>query len=68
MLQTILFPKSRFTYHDAIIWLSRHKYHHKKVDETEHMFRFRQVDPPKGGYYRTITLPNGVELVEHYHN
>ena len=66
MLQTILFPKSKFSYHEALVWLTKHHYRHHKVDETEHMYRFRQMEPMQGGYYRTVTLPNGIELVSHY--
>lgn len=66
MLQTILIPKSKFTYHEALLWLVKHHYIHRKVDITEHMYRFRQMDPLPDRRYATITLPNGIELVNQY--
>jgi len=62
MLQTILFPRSKFSVHDATMWLMEHKYHALKVDMTENFLRFRQ-HAPAGGRYYTKTLNNGIELV-----
>ena len=62
MLQTILIPRSNFTLDQAIEWLKQHGHSHKKVDETEHFYRFRQLPPGFNRYY-TKTLPNGIELV-----
>ena len=62
-LQTILFPRSKFSIHDATMWLMEHKYHAVKVDMTEHFYRFRQHDPLGSGRYYTKTLNNGIELV-----
>lgn len=63
MLQTILFPKSKFSLQEATIWITEHKYHSVKVDETEHFFRFRQHDPLGSGRYYTHTLRNGIEFI-----
>jgi hypothetical protein len=65
-LQTVLFPKSKFTIAQAIQWLKAHEMKYHKVDTGDHYLRFRQMEPPTGGRYRTKTLPNGVELVIHY--
>lgn len=62
MLQTILFPKKKFTMTEAIVWLQEHKYHAGKVDTGNNYLRFRQRNPT-GLHYYTITLPNGIELV-----
>ena len=62
MLQTILIPKSKFTYNEAIKFLEDHNYSHRKVDETDHFYRFRQSPPGFKRYY-TKTLKSGVELV-----
>jgi len=62
-LQTILFPRPKFTLESAIKWLEAHRHGHRKVDITEHFIRFRQMPP--GGFHRfyTKTLDNGIELV-----
>ena len=61
-LQTILFPRSKFTLESAFKWLEAHNHSHKKVDMTDHFIRFRQLPPGFNKYY-TKTLENGVELV-----
>lgn len=61
-LQTVLFPKNKWKLDDAKRWLMDHNHRWHDVDETEHMYRFRQQEP-HGGHYYTITLPNKVELV-----
>lgn len=65
-LQTILFPKAKYSVSKAIEWLKSHNYNYHKVDVADHYLRFRQREPTAGGRYRTKTLPNGVELVIHY--
>jgi hypothetical protein len=62
MLQTILIPRSTFTLQQAVKWLIDNNYSHKKVDNTEHFYRFRQV-PPTGHKFYTKKLPNGIDLV-----
>jgi len=62
MLQTILFPRSKFTLPMAMKWLEEHRHKHHKVDITDHFLRFRQSPPGFKKYY-TKTLENGVELV-----
>jgi hypothetical protein len=65
-LQSILFPKSKFSVTEAVEWLKGHQYKYHKVDTGDKYLRFRQREPIHGGRYRTKTLPNGVELVIHY--
>jgi len=62
VLQTILFPRTKFTLDAAIKWLEANKHSHKKIDMTDHFIRFRQTPPGFHKYY-TKTLENGVELV-----
>ena len=62
MLQTVLFPKSKFSVQSAITWLINHKYTSQKIDSTGKFYRFRQRQPSQGAYY-TVKLPNGIELV-----
>jgi hypothetical protein len=66
-VQTVLFPREAFTVETAVQWLKDHHYRHLKVDITDDFYRFRQMTPMKGGRYATVTLPNEVELVLHYH-
>jgi hypothetical protein len=66
MLQSIIFPKSKFSLLESIDWLMTNGYKTLKVHETEDFYRFRQAAPLTGGRYRTKTLDNGVELILHY--
>ena len=61
-LQTILFPRSKFTVPQAIRWLNEHRHSHRKIDITDQFLRFRQMPPGFHKYY-TKTLNNGIELV-----
>lgn len=66
MLQTVLFPKDKFSLEKAIRWLEEHKYKHNKVDTTEHFHRFRQTPPfalATGHKFYTKKLSNGIDLV-----
>jgi hypothetical protein len=51
MLQTVLFPKDKFSLEKASKWLEEHKYKHSKVDTTEHFHRFRQMPPTGHKFY-----------------
>jgi hypothetical protein len=68
MIQSIIFPRDKFNLLEAIEWLRAHRFHSPKVDTTTHFYRFRQHNPIPFGHYRTKTLPNGVEMIFHYHN
>ncbi len=55
-IQTILFPKARWTLQRARAWLSEHDWKSDKVDETANAYRFRQEDPDKFEQIRPICL------------
>lgn len=61
-IQTILFPRSKFTEKEAKLWLQQHNFKFGKVDKTENYLRYRQYAPNFNRYITKI-LPNGVELV-----
>ena len=67
MVQSVIFPKEKFSLPKARKWLKDHHYREQKVDITEHFYRFRQMRPMKGGRYTTIALPNGVQIILHYY-
>ena len=59
-LQTILFPKDKFTLRQARAWLKEHEFKDEKVDETENAYRFRQLPPGNFDRLRPICLmPQG---------
>ena len=62
LIQSIVFPKDKFSQSEAVKWLYKHNYNFGKVDITPHTYRFRQHEPQNGTYY-TETLPNDVKLV-----
>lgn len=64
-IQSIVFPKSKFSLPQALEWLGRNGFTHRKVDITPNTLRFRQHSPVPGKYI-TKTLPNGIELVIRY--
>lgn len=55
-IQTILFPKARWTLQRARAWLSEHDWKSDKLDETDNAYRFRQEDPDKFERIRPICL------------
>jgi hypothetical protein len=63
LIQSIVFPKNKYTGPEAITWLKLHNKKHHKVDETANTFRFRQEEPISGANYYTKQLPNGINLV-----
>ena len=65
-VQTVLFPKSKFSIASAVEWLKKHEFKHRDVDLGDKYLRFRQHTPVPGTRYITKTLPNGVELVIAY--
>jgi hypothetical protein len=44
-IQSVLFDKNKITLNHAIDWLDKNGYSHRKVDETQTLFRFRQISP-----------------------
>jgi len=72
-IQSVLMPRSKYNYNDALKWISQNKYKIGRVDITKSLFRFRQLEPSylkKIGYTKYINkvLPNGIILVLVYKN
>lgn len=65
-VQSVIFPKSKWTISESRAWLRSHKYMGLDVDIKPNFLRFRQVDPSKYKKYRTTKLPDGIELVVGY--
>lgn len=63
VVQTILFPKRRFTTAKAKAWAKKHGYRYGKVDVTKNYLRLRQLDPKKVKVRATVTLAKGVLAV-----
>ena len=67
-VQSVVVPKENFSQESAIEWVHIHNFKLKKVDETEHFYRFRQLSPSylrSNGYNKYIAhkLENGVSLI-----
>jgi len=61
VVQTLIFPKDRFTREEAVAWAQRNDRKSDSVDETEDSFRLRQMDPDRcaQGSERTFDIPGG---------
>lgn len=72
ILQSVLLNKNKFTLKEAKEFMAKHSIPVKKLDETEHFFRFRQVSPQvlfNKGYSKIRTkviIPNYVEFIFAY--
>ena len=62
-LQSITFPKDKFSLSFAKSWLKSNNYKDYGVDETKSRYRFRQQDPVYPADYYTKTLDNGIQLI-----
>lgn len=62
-VQSVMFPKSRWSRSEARAWLREHGYHGLAVDEKPNTLRYRQVDPKRCGMFRTITFGKGIKAV-----
>lgn len=62
-IQSVLFPRGKFTVAAARAWLRAHKFLSGKVHTTEKFHRFRQQPPDPRREYLLITLENGVRLI-----
>ena len=63
-VQSLLFPRDKFTTAQAKAWAKKHGYKHGKVDVTAHYIRMRQRDPSDFKTERTIPLgDSGVKAV-----
>jgi hypothetical protein len=70
-IQSILFEKVYFTKEEAIRTLASLKGKLRKMDETEHYYRFRQLEPAnlrKRGYnqVRTKEVMKGMKFIIYY--
>ena len=45
LIQSILIPKNKFTYEEAVEYMNKNEYKIKKVGVTTNYYRFRQYDP-----------------------
>lgn len=62
-IQTLVFPKSDFSRHQAVAWARKRGYRAAKVDETKHSFRLRQRKPASFGKHSFRTVPLGTSGV-----
>ena len=59
-VQTVVFPKEKWTLARARAWLTEHDFKTDKVDETANSYRFRQQEPGQFQRIRPVCLmPNG---------
>ena len=65
-IQSIIIPKSTFSKEQAREWVKAHGYKHRKVDETEKFYRFRQIAPKENANYYTVKINNGIEFIFTY--
>ena len=58
-VQTLIFPKPKFTKDAAVSWAQEHDFKASKVDETGQSFRLRQSPPGRSGPKTFRTIPFG---------
>ena len=63
VVQSLLFPRSKFTRSEAERWASSHGYLYKKVDITDRYIRLRQRPPEGLARMRTIRMGPDVKAV-----
>jgi hypothetical protein len=65
-VQTLLFPKTRYSEKEACEWAKHHGFHCTKVDDAEHFWRVRQQTPSRfeKDSFRTVAFgEGGIEAV-----
>ena len=62
-VQSLLFPRDRWTKPEARTWLKEHGYKSRKVDETDRYYRFRQVDPDQFTVLRTKDFGEHIKAI-----
>lgn len=63
-IQSIMFPKSKYTSESSFNWLQKHNMKPlKKVHETENYYRYRIEKPNKNNKYYTMKIKHGIQLV-----
>lgn len=70
-VQSVLFDNSSWSIEKAANWVVNHGFKAPKVDVTQHLLRFRQIDPAtlrRKGYqkYRTHPIGEGISFVLAY--
>jgi hypothetical protein len=62
-VQSLLFPRDRWTKPKARAWLKEHGYKSRKVDETDRYYRFRQEDPDQFTVLRTKDFGENIKAI-----
>jgi len=68
IIQSICFPRDKFSIRQALKWITQHNFKITKVDVSKSLYRIRQYDPDElkqKGYdkYYVKVLNNGIEFV-----
>lgn len=62
-VQSVVFPKAKWSRAEAQAWLRAHGYHGLAADEKASTLRYRQVDPRKCSMFRTISFGKNIKAV-----
>lgn len=62
-VQSLIFPRDKWTKTEARAWLKSHGYKSRSVDETSQSWRFRQEDPDQFDVLRTKTFGDNIKAV-----
>jgi hypothetical protein len=62
-VQSLIFPRDRWTKAEARAWLKSHGYKSRSVDETSQSWRFRQEDPDQFDVLRTKAFGDNIKAV-----
>lgn len=70
-LQSVLFQRQGYNLEDAVRWLVKNGFDVKKIDATQHFWRFRQINPSKlrkEGYnqFRTKEIEPHIKFIFGY--
>lgn len=67
VIQSVIFKKDCYTKQKALNWIKEYGYKHKKIDETDNYWRFRQLAPEtvkRRGFKKFVTRPIGEEGIQ----
>lgn len=62
-VQSLIFPRDKWTKPEARAWLKSHGYKSRSVDETSQSYRFRQEDPDQFDVLRTKSFGDNIKAV-----
>jgi hypothetical protein len=62
-VQSLIFPRDKWTKAEARAWLKAHGYKSRSVDETSQSWRFRQEDPDQFDVLRTKSFGDNIKAV-----